>query len=242
MMRHFILVVLFIGIYLTLSGGGCHAFSTSTTTRRRRRRHGMPLPTSVRRRPLWPQPPQRHMVALTPPEFDVTPTVSTRTTTPSSPGTIPSSFYWTKEECRPLIRMGQNESEKVINLFGVWCIFVSLVTFPIWIVAMTIVSTISRRSSSWDPHGALFDTMGKLWAKVWLTGTQSYPTISGSPISKTGACLYVANHASWLDIPILCTVLDPVFKFIAKGELRHVPGIGQQLHGVRCCSIHIYMH
>ena len=33
-------------------------------------------------------------------------------------------------------------------------------------------------------------------------------------------------------IPVLCTVLDPVFKFIAKGELLKVPCIGQQLEGV----------
>jgi 1-acyl-sn-glycerol-3-phosphate acyltransferase len=49
---------------------------------------------------------------------------------------------------------------------------------------------------------------------------------------KPRACLFVANHASWLDIPVLCTVLDPVFKFIAKGELSNVPCIGQQLKGV----------
>ena len=253
MMRHFILVILL--WYLTFNGG-CQAFSTTTA---RRHHYGMPPTIPMRQEPCWPQPPilpPRYMVALTPPDFDVTTTLSTTTTqttttttSSSSPTTTTTtSFYWTKEECRPLIRLGRTESEKVINLFGLWCLFVSLVTFPIWIVAMTIVSTLSssRRgsssNSSWDPHGALFDTTGKLWAKVWLTGTNSYPTISGSPIAKTGACLYVANHASWLDIPILCTVLDPVFKFIAKGELRHVPGIGQQLHGVRGCYIYIYIY
>jgi 1-acyl-sn-glycerol-3-phosphate acyltransferase len=99
-----------------------------------------------------------------------------------------------------------------------------------------------------DEHKAIFDTTGKLWAKIWLSLTMSYPTMSGNTIpsllqssssssissfnTNTTACLYVANHASRLDIPILCTVLDPVFKFIAKGELRNVPGIGQQLLGV----------
>jgi 1-acyl-sn-glycerol-3-phosphate acyltransferase len=34
-----------------------------------------------------------------------------------------------------------------------------------------------------------------------------------------------------VDIPVLCTVLDPVFKFIAKGELAKVPCIGTQLSG-----------
>lgn len=34
-----------------------------------------------------------------------------------------------------------------------------------------------------------------------------------------------------VDIPVLCTVLNPVFKFIAKGELAKVPCIGTQLSG-----------
>ena len=66
--------------------------------------------------------------------------------------------------------------------------------------------------------------------------TNSYPTVSGNlervrKGNELGPCLYVANHASWLDIPVLCTVLDPVFKFIAKGELSKVPCIGTQLSG-----------
>jgi 1-acyl-sn-glycerol-3-phosphate acyltransferase len=77
-----------------------------------------------------------------------------------------------------------------------------------------------------------------VWARSWLTLTNSMPTFSGHVEQigegSTGPCLFVANHASWLDIPILCTVLHPVFKFIAKGELRGVPCIGQQLAGVRC--------
>lgn len=41
----------------------------------------------------------------------------------------------------------------------------------------------------------------------------------------------MANHASWLDIPVLCTCLDNVFKFISKSELKNAPCIGQQLRG-----------
>ena len=225
------------------------------------------------------------MVSLTPPEFDVSTTIDTTTSTPTTPTTTPSriqSYVLTKEECHPVIRIGKNnENEKVINMYGLWCLFVSLLTFPIWIVALTIVSTINQQSkNTWDPQYAIFDTTGKIWAKVWLFLTHSYPTISGGPIqphigqqqsqqevlsSSTvtnnnssnnnenninspttttnggAACLYVANHASWLDIPILCTVLDPVFKFIAKGELRPVPGIGQQLRGVRFFIVGLFV-
>lgn len=85
-----------------------------------------------------------------------------------------------------------------------------------------------------DPKRAFYDKLGKIWAKVWLTMTNSYPTISGNldVLKKSDyGCLFVANHASFMDIPVLCTVLDPVFKFIAKGELIKTPCIGTQLNG-----------
>lgn len=142
-------------------------------------------------------------------------------------------FLLSKEDINAVIRLGQGEKEKVVNAFGLWCAAVSVFTGPIWMAAMSVVDTINSTVEEWDPNRAIFDTTGKIWAKVWLTMTNSFPTVSGEPLHDTGRpCLYVANHASWLDIPVLCTVLDPVFKFIAKGELERVPCIGKQLHGV----------
>ena len=159
----------------------------------------------------------RRSVAVAPPPFD---------------DASSNNYVLSKEDCQPLLRLGKDE--KVINAFGLWCLAVSLLTGPLWMAAMALVQ---HTVDAADPTHAAFDRTGKLWAKTWLTLTNCYPTISGSlppAIDKKGqACLYVANHASWLDIPVLCTVLDPVFKFIAKGELRKVPCIGQQLAGVR---------
>jgi 1-acyl-sn-glycerol-3-phosphate acyltransferase len=141
------------------------------------------------------------------------------------------SFLMSKEDIKPVITLGKGEKEKVINLFGLWCMVVSLMTGPPWMLAMKLVEKMEN-----DQHREIFDTTGKIWAKSWLTLTNSYPTVSGDlervrKDNGLGPCLYVANHASWLDIPVLCTVLDPVFKFIAKGELSKVPCIGTQLSG-----------
>ena len=106
--------------------------------------------------------------------------------------------------------------------------------------AMMLVDTLIHQrkdDNEWDPHRSIYDSTGKIWAKVWLTLIDSFPTISGEPLMTGRPCLYVANHASWLDIPVLCTVLDPVFKFIAKGELAKVPCIGHQLRGVSASSL-----
>jgi 1-acyl-sn-glycerol-3-phosphate acyltransferase len=145
----------------------------------------------------------------------------------------------TQEEARPIITLGKEEGkQKIINAYGLWCAIVSLATAPIWFVAMFVLNQVGKINKDWDPDRAIYDKTGKLWCKSWLTMIDSYPTCSGDVERLKegglvqGPCLYVANHASWLDIPVICTVLDPVFKFIAKGELVKIPCIGQQLTGV----------
>lgn len=143
-----------------------------------------------------------------------------------------NSYILSKEELNPLMTFGEGDKEKIVNPFGLWCLFISLVTGPVWMLAMKLVHKMED-----DKNRALYDMTGKIWSKAWLSMINSYPSVSGNldrlDASKDqGACLYVANHASWLDIPVLCTALDPVFKFIAKGELAQVPCIGTQLSGV----------
>ena len=143
-----------------------------------------------------------------------------------------SSYILSREEVNPILTFGKDDKEKVVNAFGMWCLVVSLITGPIWMLAMKLVHKMEN-----DENRAMYDMTGKIWSKTWLTMCNSYPTITGNreylaADNHKGACLFVANHASWLDIPVLCTVLDPVFKFIAKGELMKVPCIGTQLEGV----------
>jgi len=147
------------------------------------------------------------------------------------------SFVLTKEEVSPLIVLNKdNGKEKWINAYGLIFIVASIVTLPIWWVAMAVTDAVCNAFPDLDPNRAVYDKTGKIWSKIFLSMTNSYPDISGDlerlkDNNEQKACLYVANHASWLDIPVLCTVLDPVFKFIAKGELSGVICIGKQLKG-----------
>jgi len=49
-------------------------------------------------------------------------------------------------------------------------------------------------------------------------------------IPKDQAALYVSNHQSYLDIPILVYVLNQPIGFVAKKELAKVPIIGKWIH------------
>ena len=154
---------------------------------------------------------------------------------------LQKNFVLSPTEVNPLVTLKVGSSDKLINAFGLWTLAVSLLTGPIWAAVMYLLNqayeadTDKRYMNKWDPNRAIYDSTGKVWSRLWLALTMSTPTLSGDVDrlrEGQGPCLYVANHASWLDIPVLCTVLDPVFKFIAKGELGKVPCIGQQLNGV----------
>jgi len=145
-------------------------------------------------------------------------------------GIYQNPFVIPREDVHPIF----SPKGKVVNAFGVMVALVSLVTGPIWMAAMKTLQMVNKVFKSFDPNRAIYDYTGKIWSRVFLWLSMSYPTLTGNVQylkEHNGPCLFVANHASWLDIPVLCTVLDPVFKFIAKGELGNVPCIGDQLRG-----------
>lgn len=78
-----------------------------------------------------------------------------------------------------------------------------------------------------SPQLTLAFVPGKMWAPVilWLLGIKV--RVSGlENIDDNTPSIFVANHASFLDIPA-CVMSIPVkLNFIAKKELRHMPVVG----------------
>jgi fatty-acyl-CoA synthase len=58
------------------------------------------------------------------------------------------------------------------------------------------------------------------------------PKILGASNLPQGPCVYVANHASYLDAIVLLTALHPDTRFVIKGEFERVPVLGHLMH--RC--------
>lgn len=150
------------------------------------------------------------------------------------------SHTLTIDQMNPIIKWTNSRgNSKVINLYGLYNLFVIAITLPIWLLSMEVLQRLGDKNPEFDTNRAKFDYSGKLWCRTYLKLIDSYPEIHGDvrrlQDKKYGdgrACLFVANHASFIDIAVLCTVLDPVFKFIAKDSLVNVPGVGKQLVGV----------
>ena len=163
---------------------------------------------------------------------------------------LTKSFVLTEEEVAPLVKLNKESGkEKWINAYGILFVISSIFTAPFWWIAMAITDAVCNAFPDLDPNRKFYDKTGKIWSKAFLTMTNSFPGITGDVDrlresdnddgSEKQACLYVANHASWLDIPVLCTVLSPVFKFISKAELLSVPCIGKQLTGVSTSYLYL---
>src|SRR4051794_40287015 len=97
-----------------------------------------------------------------------------------------------------------------IVVLGVW----TAALFPFTII--TMVLTFSPRSTIWIAR--------KLWSPVmvWAGGAQL--TVDGlEHVDPTRPTVYVANHQSTLDIPVMFMALPVNLRFVAKKQLAYVP-------------------
>ncbi|EJK66720.1 hypothetical protein THAOC_12329, partial [Thalassiosira oceanica] len=163
-----------------------------------------------------------------------------------APPTRPSTHVLELDQLKPYLSFRKNGKLKVLNGTGLRHLGVILLTMPLWVLAMEVVHWLGDALEDFDGDRSAFDYTGKLWCRSYLMLTNCYPEIAGdvsrlrSGRARTGsaaaegdekAVMFVANHSSFLDIAVLCCVLDPVFKFIAKDSLEKFPGVGRQLVG-----------
>src|SRR6478672_10276719 len=84
-----------------------------------------------------------------------------------------------EDQVKPIIRLGKDESsEKVINLHGIRCVLVTLITCPVWAASMSILTLMHGINKDFDVNRDLYDKTGKMWSRTWLAMTDSYPTYS----------------------------------------------------------------
>ena len=94
-----------------------------------------------------------------------------------------------------------------------------------------------------DPFRRIPINIGYMWGCLSFNIFRIWPKVEGMEnlealrvVDENGKkkglkpAMYVANHASWMDIPFVCRVLGfQNYKFIAKAELKKVPILGRAL-------------
>jgi 1-acyl-sn-glycerol-3-phosphate acyltransferase len=100
----------------------------------------------------------------------------------------------------------------------------------LWYIYTILMGTISLALWPFDPSGKLLHSCARLWSRMiaWTIGARL--KVHGKErLAPEGCCVYVANHASLIDIPALFACLPHQFSIMAKKELFYVPFLGWHL-------------
>lgn len=99
----------------------------------------------------------------------------------------------------------------------------------IWFYTI-VLGTLSLFSSLFDPSGSIQHGFARLWARMILGTIGAQVTVEGlEKIDTSKAHVYVVNHLSALDVPVLYASLPFQFRILAKRELFRYPFLGWHL-------------
>ncbi len=109
-----------------------------------------------------------------------------------------------------------------------------LFSTPLIALATIVMGTISLIASFFDSSGHTEHRIARLWGKI-LLGV-SFIRVRSEGLEKLdpqAPYVFVANHASYMDIPALLSVLPRQFRFFAKKGLYRIPFLGSYLKHAR---------
>jgi 1-acyl-sn-glycerol-3-phosphate acyltransferase len=104
------------------------------------------------------------------------------------------------------------------------------VTAPLVFIATATMGSISLASSLIDSTGRLQHACARVWARIILSVCRVHLTVTGSlPPPGETPYVFLVNHQSHMDIPVVLAALPLSFRFAAKKELFRIPFLGWHL-------------
>ena len=110
-------------------------------------------------------------------------------------------------------------------------IFFTVMTTGFFAVIAILTSFVSKGGEI--PH-----KVARIWAKCILAASNITVTVKGlSHLNPNGSYIYMPNHMSNFDIPVLQAYLPVQFRWLAKAELFKIPIFGYAMERAGCISI-----
>lgn len=117
--------------------------------------------------------------------------------------------------------------------------FLHTLVIALWVIVSTIViGLFVILCSFFSRNGNVPHLMARFWANaiLWMSGARV--TVTGAEkLSRDRSYIYMANHQSNADIPVLLGRLPVQFRWLAKAELFKIPIFGRAMRGVGYISI-----
>jgi 1-acyl-sn-glycerol-3-phosphate acyltransferase len=109
----------------------------------------------------------------------------------------------------------------------------------LWVLLSTIVmGLLIILFSFFSRNGNVLHLMARFWANAILWMSRTKITVTGvEKLSRGSSYIYMPNHQSNADIPLLLGRLPVQFRWLAKAELFKIPIFGRAMRGVGYISI-----
>jgi 1-acyl-sn-glycerol-3-phosphate acyltransferase len=105
-----------------------------------------------------------------------------------------------------------------------------LITDPIIILATIVMGSISLLVSVFESDGRVQHQISRIWSRMLLRVSGVRMRIEGlEKIDPRATYVFVANHRSFMDIPVLLAHIPLQFRFMAKKGLFLIPFLGTHL-------------
>lgn len=108
-----------------------------------------------------------------------------------------------------------------------WTAFVLVPAIGVYTI---VLGTLSLLSGLVDGRGVLAHRCAQLWGRLIVRTSGVTIDLGGAPLPPANeSCIFVSNHSSIYDVPILFTALPRQLRIMAKATLGYVPFIGWHL-------------
>lgn len=106
----------------------------------------------------------------------------------------------------------------------------SLFSIPLLVLATIVLGTCSIIAGWFDPSGRTQHALARVWGRILLAVSFIRVRVEGlERLDAHRNYVFVSNHASYMDIPALLTLLPYQFRFFAKKSLYRIPFLGTHL-------------
>ena len=104
------------------------------------------------------------------------------------------------------------------------------ITAPLIILATIGFGLVSLAVSLFEASGRRQIAVARVWARFLLWGSGVKVKVEGlEKISPNGSYVFVSNHLSYMDSPVILANIPVQFRFLAKSGLFRIPLLGTHL-------------
>jgi 1-acyl-sn-glycerol-3-phosphate acyltransferase len=107
----------------------------------------------------------------------------------------------------------------------------NLLQTPLFGLVTAAFGSLALLVSVADKKGNAQHRIARIWARalVWVSGSRLTVTGAGN-LGKYPVAVYACNHTSYMDIPVIFSVLPFQFRILARKQLWSIPFIGWYLN------------